>query len=1241
MTLARWPNKIGITSSGYSLYETATISNTFGSVIDSGTSSSYNPESPSKPAKPGIFKYRDEYNSVVSRWVENGSLSDGAWITMFGRFDWRSDDFPVLGITLLNAVSGGATASIKVGSAWSSYGIQNYSLCNGGITYEPANTTPRRWYIKNIIDELDSPGEYYIDRTNKKLYFYPPSPITVLDSIQLTHRANKGPSTIRRQHPLQENYERGFNAKTGAPTVGTVGNTFGHFPYPGWTGSYIKNIGYISVGSHQGRYANNLRSVISSMFKFFKCKNLTIEGITFKNCTGTGIELQLSDNILIKNCHIYNMDRNAVRSMGGRNVVVQNCTVHDIGHDGIVNVGGNRRTLIPGNNYIIGCDIRRWARHAPDRGYGAVINGCGNVAAYNVFTDSGGGAISQIESCLNVIEYNNFTNILTDTDDDAAIYHGNSRSAFGNIIRNNFFNKVGSLLGGGRGYIDMPYPTYSDPIFTGCKDPDRSLTLTASCAIYFDNLESFHTIENNVFYDCTKTGKHGCIFFNGGIGHNVNNNIFIDCYGAISQNRETRNSWNTNFSTVESAATTLNVFDDPWYDEDPGYNELGGITYNTGYTVWNNPFSNLGSQFYFIGGRQKSWFGLFNNVDIRNNAWIAAEPRFLQLVGISKTGTDARMEVDLTYANLATNDFYNNVMIGCSGASQRGSTLAGQPDILNPQIGGFSGTNLILTTGITFTDKNNLNFKLTQSDVNVITKTLPKFKNIEFEKIPSVKTSQSAKPNLYLFWSQPPGVTSYVNLINATNAKNISISVNDFGCLITNEGKVVCFGNNDLGQCSVPFNLSGVKQVSCGYNHTVALLNNGSIVGWGATGSGTGLYGTQTINQQILSAGLTAIKIDAGAEHALALLSNGDVVAWGKNETAQLSDPDTYWTWPGRPGFPATWNGGYYTQSNDVFKYYSDRSGVYNAGQRLYRCSGLLEKRQSGCESPHAFSGLTTHWLWNNDGTTGSPSSLLNVGLTLGWEYKTGAPYDYQFSRATTNDPTSINYGGGGWIRAVGETLATGTSTKKYKDISAGRSHNLILATDGKIELWGTNYYYNVTGSGGHTADKRQDCPNGNCFKRSGSGSGKYDAILEKIIPYGDNTSETVKSLKTTTDSVYKIATSYYGNIIIKPDGTVFAWDRNECGECTGLTLSGGVTFAFVNGAYRHNLGIGTDGNLAISGCWYNGSQIVRPYLPSIGSSKYVWAGGSRDWSIAQLDNGSIIAWGNSLSKIRGLTIYQ
>jgi alpha-tubulin suppressor-like RCC1 family protein len=50
---------------------------------------------------------------------------------------------------------------------------------------------------------------------------------------------------------------------------------------------------------------------------------------------------------------------------------------------------------------------------------------------------------------------------------------------------------------------------------------------------------------------------------------------------------------------------------------------------------------------------------------------------------------------------------------------------------------------------------------------------------------------------------------------------------------ITSEGKVVCWGDNARGQCSLPDNLDDVVAVKCGFFHTVALLGDGTLVSWG------------------------------------------------------------------------------------------------------------------------------------------------------------------------------------------------------------------------------------------------------------------------------------------------------------------------------------------------------------------------------------------------------------------------
>jgi alpha-tubulin suppressor-like RCC1 family protein len=52
---------------------------------------------------------------------------------------------------------------------------------------------------------------------------------------------------------------------------------------------------------------------------------------------------------------------------------------------------------------------------------------------------------------------------------------------------------------------------------------------------------------------------------------------------------------------------------------------------------------------------------------------------------------------------------------------------------------------------------------------------------------------------------------------------------------ITRDGKVVCWGSNGWGECTVPASLKRAVSVSCGRWHTAALTPEGRVVCWGAS----------------------------------------------------------------------------------------------------------------------------------------------------------------------------------------------------------------------------------------------------------------------------------------------------------------------------------------------------------------------------------------------------------------------
>ncbi len=81
-----------------------------------------------------------------------------------------------------------------------------------------------------------------------------------------------------------------------------------------------------------------------------------------------------------------------------------------------------------------------------------------------------------------------------------------------------------------------------------------------------------------------------------------------------------------------------------------------------------------------------------------------------------------------------------------------------------------------------------------------------------------------------------------------------------------------------------------VTAVSAGYNTSLALLSNGSVMAWGGNlGNGTET-GSDVPVEVSLPSGARATAISAGASNSLARLSNGTVMAWGDNGNGMLGN---------------------------------------------------------------------------------------------------------------------------------------------------------------------------------------------------------------------------------------------------------------------------------------------------------------------------------------------------------------
>jgi hypothetical protein len=139
MQLARWPN------TGFAK---------FGEVVEPGEES----RSADHPERLARFKFEDDR---LKRWNADG----GVWMKGYWRYGW-----------LCTSVRAGRIDKDKHEIELAS--PLHYGVGDGG---------GHRFYVFNLLEELDEPGEWFLDRKTSILYFWPPKPLaqcrTVVSSL--------------------------------------------------------------------------------------------------------------------------------------------------------------------------------------------------------------------------------------------------------------------------------------------------------------------------------------------------------------------------------------------------------------------------------------------------------------------------------------------------------------------------------------------------------------------------------------------------------------------------------------------------------------------------------------------------------------------------------------------------------------------------------------------------------------------------------------------------------------------------------------------------------------------------------------------------------------------------------------------------------------------------------------------------------------------------------------------------
>lgn len=261
-------------------------------------------------------------------------------------------------------------------------GSEYYIYCKYPSVYS-VNSNSLKVTAINLLCELDTESEYYIDRYNGNnvLYYYPKN--GELGSLTLT--------------------------ALNVPLVTMNGACEIQLSGIGFTGT--TNIGITMTD----------------------CESCVIDSCELYNISMDAI--RVGDNNGMITC-----DPAYDTHGGGHNNTVANCVIHDMGHGGVYLSGGERKSLTRGDNTVRNCEfynISRLETYTP----AVYLEGVGNTAQDNYIHDAPHMVI-QIMGNDMLVTRNKIINTCYNANDMAPIYIGRDWSWLGNEICYNYIEDV-------------------------------------------------------------------------------------------------------------------------------------------------------------------------------------------------------------------------------------------------------------------------------------------------------------------------------------------------------------------------------------------------------------------------------------------------------------------------------------------------------------------------------------------------------------------------------------------------------------------------------------------------------------------------------------------------------------------------------------------------------------------------------------------------------------------------------